>query len=96
MVYFSWKNKQDITSHIGYFRPKNIDKIPYVWYYKYEFSMNIAIKFLPLSLLSALTAPVGYRAEMQDDAHINVAFVAMKDTVVNESTVVEDSEIVRM
>ena len=58
--------------------------------------MNIAIKFLPLSLLSALTAPVGYRAEMQDDAPINVAFVAMKDTVVNESTVVEDSEIVRM
>ena len=59
-------------------------------------SMNIAINLLPLSLLSALTAPVGYRAEMQDDAHINVASVAMKDTVVNESTVIEDSEIVRM
>lgn len=61
-----------------------------------NFSMNIAINLLPLSLLSALTAPVGYRAEMQDDAHINVASVAMKDTVVNESTVIEDSEIVRM
>ena len=47
-------------------------------------------------MLSALTAPAGYRAEMQDDAHINVASVAMKDTVVNESTVIEDSEIVRM
>lgn len=32
---------------------------------------------------------------MQDDAHINVASVAMKDTVVNESTVIEDSEIVK-
>lgn len=61
-----------------------------------NFSMNIAINLLPLSLLSALTAPVGYRAEMQDYDHENVASVAMKDTVINESTVIEDSEIVRM
>ena len=61
-----------------------------------NFSMNIAINLLPLSLLSALTAPVGYRAEMQDDAHINVASVAMKDTVVNDITVAQRDEIVRM
>ena len=61
-----------------------------------NFSMNIAIKFLPLSLLSALTAPVGYRAEMQDYAHINVASVAMKDIAVNDITVAQRDEIVRM
>lgn len=40
-------------------------------------------------------ALVGYRAEIQDYAHLSVASVAMKDTVVAESTVVESGEIVR-
>ena len=34
---FLKKNEQDITSYIGYFRPKDIDKIPYVWYYNYKY-----------------------------------------------------------
>ena len=46
MACFPWKNKQDITSHIGYFRPKNIDKIPYVWYHKYEFFNEYCNKFV--------------------------------------------------
>lgn len=40
------KNEQDITSYIGYFRPKGIDKIPYVWYYKYEFFNEYCNKFV--------------------------------------------------
>lgn len=45
---FLKKNEQDITSYIGYFRPKDIDKIPYVWYYnyKYEFFNEYCNKFV--------------------------------------------------
>lgn len=91
------KKTNKILRHISdIFDQRTLTKFHMCGIINMNFSMNIAINLLPLSLLSALTAPVGYRAEMQDDAHINVASVAMKDTVVNESTVIEDSEIVRM
>ena len=91
------KKTNKILRHISdIFDQKTLTKFHMCGIINMNFSMNITINLLPLSLLSALTAPVGYRAEMQDDAHINVASVAMKDTVVNESTVIEDSEIVRM
>ena len=41
-------------------------------------------------------ARVDYRAGIRNYAHINVTSVAMKVTVVNESTAVESGEIVRM
>ena len=58
--------------------------------------MHIAMNLLLQSLLSALTAPVSYRTEIQNYSHINVASVAMKDSFVNESAVVESGEILKM
>lgn len=60
-----------------------------------NFSMNIAINLLAIIAIG-VNGSRRYRAEMQDDAHINVASVAIKDTVVNENTDIEDSEIVKM
>ena len=86
-----------ILRHISaIFDPRTLTKFHMCGIINMNFSMNIAINLLPLSLLSALTVPVGYRAEMQDYAHINVASVAMKDIAVNDITVAQRDEIVRM
>ena len=54
------------------------------------------MNLLPQSLLSKLTVPVGYRAEISDYAYLNVLSVVMKDIAVNDITVAQRDEIVRM
>ena len=53
-------------------------------------------EFAAAIIAISVNALVGYRAEFQDSAYLNVLSVDMNDTVVNDITVVESGEIVRM